>query len=399
MSKQPSPLELVPIDPLPAEDPASPMTIEMAMPAGVTARPVAADASPKEDRFAREAARQLAEGHLDQALWDRANAQSAGDPQKAKALYLRARATALQLLDRERRMAQQARNAAPPAATAVTEALPEEDDLAPPDNGRQRREQRIDTAKYRNAAIAAGVLLVVLAGGWAVLGMLGGNDDGITAATPVPPARATSAPAVPVKAVAANDAGTPAAVQASAVNADFMKKIQELNDAGNWNLLVLYSVEWTRREPADAAAWNQLRDAYVKMRQYDDAVAAAKKAVELAPDNAAYRRQLAMAYVDVDDPAGATRAFDDAVTRDPKDIESLRQLGTMHTLLGKPPEAKAALERALAVDATDPTTLCLRAGFAQMPPFTRDGNANAKQVKAVDAKCHGLGGPVAVGGR
>ena len=56
------------------------------------------------DRFLLEATRQYQEGHLDQPLWDRAIAQTNGDEEPAVEIYLRARATALRLLDRERRM-------------------------------------------------------------------------------------------------------------------------------------------------------------------------------------------------------------------------------------------------------------------------------------------------------
>ncbi len=406
MNAQSSPLSLVPMEaPAPESAPTTeaPVTIDIAPLERTAPKPPQPGAEAKVDRFAREASRQFSDGHLDQPLWDRAFAQAKGDQREATDIYLRARATALRLLDREQRIAQHARNTQPVVAPAVADELvdEDEDEFTPPsersDASRQRVERRRAFARYRIAAFAAAGLAVVGLVIWGAMALLQSDETPVTAvvAKPATPVPAAPKAAVPVAAEAGAKVATGAGT-ATSVTPDFKQKIQELNDAGNWNLLVLYSVEWTRREPANADAWNQLRDAYVKMRQYDDALGAAAKAVELAPANALYRRHFGQSYVDVDDQGNAIKAFEEAVARDPQDIESLRQIATMHMMLGQPQDAKAAFDRALAVSAGDPTTLCLRNGFAQMPPPTRDARATMKLVKAIDAKCHGLGGPESV---
>jgi tetratricopeptide (TPR) repeat protein len=68
--------------------------------------------------------------------------------------------------------------------------------------------------------------------------------------------------------------------------------VQQLKDAGNWNVFVLHAAKWTREEPNNAAAWNELAIGYTKLHQYDDALVPATKAAELSPDEAPLWRNL-----------------------------------------------------------------------------------------------------------
>ena len=62
------------------------------------------------------------------------------------------------------------------------------------------------------------------------------------------------------------------AERVSASGDDFSRKVSELKAAGNWNVLVLYAVEWARKAPANAEAWNELSLGYAKLRQFNDAL-------------------------------------------------------------------------------------------------------------------------------
>lgn len=344
-------------------------------------------AVPAVDRFAREAAQQYAEGHIDQPLWDRAVAQHKGDSDAVEAAYLKARATALRLLDRELR--QEHRPAArapvkhaetpPPADGDAAGAL--DDDGIDAGAGVQSADfaRRRLLGKYRTALIAGAVAVpVLIAGAWL---MLGRSDP--------PPVAAATRPAVVAAAKPAASAPVKAATSApQPVNAEFTLKLQQFRDTGNWNMVVLYAVEWTRREPANAAAWNELRAGYVNLRQYEDALAAARKAVDLAPTDAVLRRHLGNAELDVDDPAKALAAFTEAAARDPADLYSLQQIGLLNARAGRMPEAKSAFDLALGAQAGDPLTLCLKSGVAQLP-VPKDAHAAALQVRTLDAKCRG----------
>ena len=116
-----------------------------------------------------------------------------------------------------------------------------------------------------------------------------------------------------------------------------MKKVQELRDAGNWNLVVLYAMEWTRKEPGNAMAWDQLRDGYRFLRQYEDARSAATKATQLAPDDARLWRKLGEANLDLDNPEGALAAFEQTVARNGQDVGSWQQIALI--------EARSAARR------------------------------------------------------
>ena len=83
---------------------------------------------------------------------------------------------------------------------------------------------------------------------------------------------------------------------------------------------MLYAVEWTRKEPNNPTAWDQLRMGYMYLRQYDDALSAATKAVTLAPDDARLWRNVGEINLDIDDPRRALQAFEQAATRNPHDV-------------------------------------------------------------------------------
>ena len=197
---------------------------------------------------------------------------------------------------------------------------------------------------------------------------------------------ATLSPAAVVAAVKAANAGVVA--PNSPTSPDFKKKVQELRDIGNWNVLVLYAVEWTRKEPQNPVAWDQLRMGYMHLRQYDDALSAATKAVTLAPDEARLWRNVGDINLDIDDPPAALQAFEQAVARNSHDVASLQHIALLQTRLGRPQEAKEAFDLALAALPNDATTLCLRTAVGQLT-LARDAYTMSRQIKAIDSKCHG----------
>ncbi len=233
---------------------------------------------------------------------------------------------------------------------------------------------------YRYAVFVAAALVPLAVGGW----LLSSNRS---AGAPV-----TQSPVVRVQAVAAapSDDGVSDTTRSQAgASLEFKRKVQELSDAGNWHVLVLFAVEWTRKEPANPAAWNQLRAGYVELGQYDDALGAANKAVQLAPEDSRMWRSLGDVYSILDNPSAALRAYEEVAARDRRDVDSLRQIGSMNARLGRVQEAKVAFDHVLAISPNDATTLCLRSSVAQMPVGSKDAYGTAKQAKSIDTKCRG----------
>jgi len=379
-SQGPPTLELVPAGPAGAAALSAAATEIDIVPLS-TRRVVATAAPERPDRFMVEAEHQYSEGHLDQPLWDRALAQAHGDKEAAVAAYLQARAIALKLLDRERRSEKTV------AAQKVKKELEAAENLEGFDVEAALRMGRGGVpAKYRTGIIGGAILVVVVVAGWFAYSMLSAKQQVPVRAAPAAEPSVARAPAV----TAATKEPAPSAKAGPAgASPELLKKIQELRDAGNANVLVLYLVEWTRKEPANAEAWDQLRAGYSALKQYDDALAAARKAQELMPDDAKAWRNLGMAYADASDPVAALRAFEQAVARDERDAESFTRIGVLNAQLSQLPEAGKAFDRALALSPGDRVAQCMRAAIAPLSSAPKDTYATAKQVKAIDAKCRG----------
>jgi len=132
--------------------------------------------------------------------------------------------------------------------------------------------------------------------------------------------------------------------------------VRQLKDAGNWNVLVLYASEWTRKEPNNSAAWSELSFGYAKLRQFDDALVAAEKAVELSP----------------------------------QDGLLWRNLGHLNLHMERLPEAASAFDRALAVRSEDADAICGAASVAHKLGRTKDAEAMAGRLSSADGSCPGL---------
>jgi tetratricopeptide (TPR) repeat protein len=360
-------LELVPI-----ATPAPPVSTEASFVPLVDATPAEAivaaqpaDAAEVAGRFLKEATRQYKEGHLDLPLWNRALAQAKGDKETAVQHYLQARAIALRLLNREHREERRSQ-----AARLARQRQADAKGIAP---------LRV-FARHRIAIISVSLVLVA-AGGWLFMSY--------PTSKPVEPASVVRKAPASVTAPA-KSASSDAASAKQVALARLMKKIEELRDAENWNVLVFYLAEWTRQEPANPDAWNALRADYMRLKQYDDALGAARKASELAPDDPRLSRHLGAAYMYVNNFTAALAAYEQALARDEADADSLTQVGMLNALAGRIPEAKSAFDRALAVRPSDATALCMRTGVAQVSAAPKDSYATGKQLRAVDAQCRGL---------
>jgi cytochrome c-type biogenesis protein CcmH/NrfG len=357
--------------------------------------PTKSETDSKVDRFAREAAQQYVEGHIDQALWDSAVAKAAGDSTKVAAIYLGARATALRLLDRERREQARAPRAPVRAAPSIPDFAADDDDADPGPfvTGRFARQAgHSPLVKYGLLALALVVLVAIGVGVWAFLTRDDGSDASLTEAVPRTVVKPKAAEIV--KALAADNAAA-----AKTAADELQTKIKDLQASGSWNLLVIYTAEWTRKDPTNPAAWDQLREGYVRLHQYNDARDAALKAAELAPNNAQSWRNLGEIYVALKDSSDAVEAFGKAVALDPQDVVSLKQVGLLSARLGHLPQAKTAIDGVLALSPGDSTAACVKGALAQMPADSKDSRAIAMAIEAMETKCEGQAANSPVAGK
>lgn len=384
MEAKPLTLELVPFEQPKAEAPPAPasttLEIEIVPVGGKGAGEPAPGAN--SDRFLREAMRQYEEGHIDAPLWTRALAQANDDKDAAVGIYLRARATALRLLNRDLRTERR------PASAPPTGAPGDADDGFGSEAGPRPAKPRVPPGG-RVWLIGAAALVPIAAVAWFVVAQMGGGRANDAPVAQAPPRTVAVAPSTQ-PAAAPQPTSAPAAAAPKSVAPDLLKKIDDLAAAGNWNLFVLYAVEWTRQEPANAAAWDRLRVGYVNMRQYDDAVAAAKKATQLAPQDARYWRAQGDLQMALEDDPGALRSFEQAVALDAQDAGSLKYVGLLHGRLGHTQEAKAALDASLAIRPDDANAQCLRSALAQPQAPVKDTQVVGRQAKPFDDRCRSV---------
>jgi tetratricopeptide (TPR) repeat protein len=342
------------------------------------------------DWFLAEANREYNEGRIDQPLWDRALVQSGGDMDAATMSYLRARATALRVLQRDPNLERRNRS-------------PGEGDRSRSPSGR-KAETRASGAsrllawkeRLNPRYLAVGV---VIAGALGLAWMVFGDRDGDpTPRQAVATASPASAPPTQAPSAAGAQPGNPgtAAAKPEDRGQELARKVQELRDAGNWNVLVLYAAEWTRKEPQNATAWNQLSIGYANLRQFSDAQEAAKKAVELAPKNVLYWRSLGQASLDLGDPEAALQAFEQAISLDDQDIQSLVNIGNLNLRFERLPAAKVAFDKALAINPTNADALCGDVSIAQRSGARKEAEATLRQLKTLDIKCRESGEPTDV---
>jgi Flp pilus assembly protein TadD len=302
------------------------------------------------DEFLSKAAREYQKGHVDQALWRRAANQGGKDDALVVAAYLRNRATALQLkhkLDERSQIKARGAGSKRAASDLKVESGPPAEIVSTKFVGAVPKDPK-PKLTYLAAAGAALVAAIV------VVYLLVSPGESESVRHPM----ASGATATPNQSATPGQAGKEEAEAKSTTpgidpDAPIATTVQQLKDAGKWNVLVLYATEWTRREPGSAAAWNELSLGFARLQQYGDALDAATKAVQLAPGDALMWRNLGHLDLDVD----------------------------------RLPEAGVAFAKALALRPDDPDARCSAAVVAQRQTRPKDAATTIVQAKAGDSSC------------
>jgi Flp pilus assembly protein TadD len=341
-----------------------------------------------EDRFLGKARDEYAKGHVDTSLWTRALAQVGGDKDKAKAIYLDMRATAIRVAKRQEKAARRARVVE--VLTKESEAGFETVKAALNDEAlslASKTARRSTTGKRKLTILAGGVLASVMGTvGLVALWPTNGPAHPASSGRGGPVLINLAKPIAPAPQDASTAPNTTKAPQIT-TGEDVVSKVQALEKDGNWNLLVIYTVEWTRKQPSNPEAWQKLSLGYAKLRQFPEALDAATKATQLAPENSRLWQNLGQINLAVPRPAEALAAFRRATALSDGDIVSLAQEGTLDVQLGYLAEAKIAFDKALALSPDDVPTLCGTASLAQKEGRVKDAEAITLQVASRDARC------------
>jgi tetratricopeptide (TPR) repeat protein len=156
------------------------------------------------------------------------------------------------------------------------------------------------------------------------------------------------------------DQATVEASNASDPRSALRATVAQLKSAGNWNVLVLYATEWTRKEPGNAAAWGELSVGYANLRQYNEALDAAAKAVQFAPGDGATWRNLGQLNLAVDRLPDAAVAFDKALALNPDDTDARCGAALVAQRQARPKDADAIVRRPLSAGSS-----CVELGGSQ----------------------------------
>ncbi len=335
------------------------------------------------DKFLTAATKEYEAGLIDQPLWKRAVDLAGGDRTLAAQNYLCARATALRVTKRDKRQERLARR-----ARALTE-------LAAPADGRSAapgdKTTSTHTSGIRRGGAQAKRKQVMWIGGAlaslfvaALFATLRSESGATQQHDPVKAGSAASS-SKPANAASAANVASVAGVEAPAE--DYAAKIRTLKSNGNWNVVVLYAVEWIRKQPENPEAWKDLSTGYTKLRQYREALDAATRVVQLAPADAAAWQSLGQLHVILRQPVDALAAFEQAIGRNDRDASSIVQTGILNTELGRFADARLAFTKALALNAQDVEALCGAASLAQKEGRSKDAEALTRQIASLDSRC------------
>jgi cytochrome c-type biogenesis protein CcmH/NrfG len=338
--------------------------VDVSTPAIDEARPAATASSAKADaqrdlrmttadEFLAAAAKEYETGTIDRALWRQAADQHGRDVSLVIAAYLRARATALQARQKPAESAEMKLRGAGSNQDAMVRKVGTEPavEIEPTDVPRMGLRGVNPKTLY-----SAGAVLAFFAAA-AIVYLVVSLRQSESVRPPVAAAASPSAnqPASPTLVrsqqplvATSSRAGTnEGGVDALAAT------VRDLKIAGNWNVLVLYANEWTRKEPNNPAAWRELSVGYANLQQFNDALDAATRAVELSPEDAL----------------------------------PWRNLGQINLTVDRLHEAGVAFGRALALNPDDADARCGAAVVAQRQEQPKDPNAVTRRVGPADGGC------------
>jgi tetratricopeptide (TPR) repeat protein len=337
--------------------------------------------APRVDPFLARAITEHGAGHVDASLWARAVAQGGGDEALTLRTYLNSRATALHVEKRQERAARRAlvvdklsQDPETGFGAEPSQAPKARDDATAKESGRQTRRSGAKRNRWYVIVGTAAIAGVAIVSGF--IGLWSASSP----AQQANPAKSALPVSVSGRSISSDKTASVAANAGTSAREvlsgeDLVARIQALEKAGNWHLLVIYASEWTRKEPGNPVAWKQLSQGYLKLRQFGEALDAATRATQLAPKDSAMWQNLGQLNTSLQRLPEALVAFQRAAALNDLDVVSLVQIGILSTQLGLLPDAKIAFAKALAVSPEDVSALCGAASIAQKEGRVKDADA------------------------
>jgi S1-C subfamily serine protease/cytochrome c-type biogenesis protein CcmH/NrfG len=338
-------------------------------------------AQPKID-YLELARQEQVQGKRDQSLWSRALSQASGDESLAKAAYIQARAVALRDEERDKLWQESVRTA------KVQEIADRLHSRAAPLKKTDSETANDEPRGRMNRGVAAGVvfggvcaLAVALAFG------IGWWTDDRAVPDPQPPIADSS----PQQKTATDPAQPPSASRDDVrrvQNEDtFPNRIARFKEDRQWTLVVLHATEWTRKEPQNAIAWNELGIGHIELRQFAEAERAFRSALTIRPTSSVIWSNLGVSHWERSEARSAVLAFHEAVRLDPRDAKAFAYLGSIYLTYGKYADARVALDSALSVEPGNANALCGAGFVAYYERRFKDMQSLAAKLRPLDHAC------------
>ena len=119
-------------------------------------------------------------------------------------------------------------------------------------------------------------------------------------------------------------------------------------------------------EPRNPDAWEQLASAYRAKEEYPEAIDAAERALELAPNDFSRVQVLLQLQLDTGNAAGAIDALQDYTARNPDDADAFLQLGQQAEAAGRTQLAQLSYQTFLRLAPDDPNADAVRERLQQL---------------------------------
>jgi hypothetical protein len=135
---------------------------------------------------------------------------------------------------------------------------------------------------------------------------------------------------------------------------EWLKRAIALEATKDWKGLLAWCGKWTKREPRNTDAWNELGIAYNDLNRYNEAITAYRKAISIHPEAiAAFAwNELGLAYGRLERYNDAIKAYREAVRVDPEYAEAWFNLGLVYSLSDNTTAAMGAVWELRRLDPT-----------------------------------------------
>ena len=131
---------------------------------------------------------------------------------------------------------------------------------------------------------------------------------------------------------------------------EWLKRSIALEKREDWQGLLDWCRKWTKNEPKNADAWNNLGIAYGRLKRYDDAIEAFRQALRISSENTAAWYNLGVAYSNLKRYDDAIEVLRQALRINPENADAWNNLGEAYGHLGRYNDAIEACRQALRID-------------------------------------------------